>query len=112
AVRRPEAVLVNGYVFLRADLDALLAQRAVSVRAEADHRELDLGPATPSGEVVSAGLLAESVAGARAGEIRYRHTRTASGAWLIEEARSGGADSLGSWGGISSSRLELSPTLE
>lgn len=112
ALLHPEAVFVNEYVFLRADLDALLTQRAESVRGSTESSDVDLEPSEAGGTVVSEGHLAEKLAGMDAGSVHYRHTRMPDETWLIEEAAQSGADSLRSWGGWSSSRLELSPTFD
>jgi hypothetical protein len=108
---RPRSVFVNGYVFTRDDLDALLEQRAEAVRSG----QLAAAPPLPAGEegnAVVQGALVERVAGVPVGALAYRHARTRGGGWRIDEVRESSADSLHSWGGRSTAHLELSPSLE
>ncbi|MGQ0650934.1 MAG: amidohydrolase family protein [Betaproteobacteria bacterium] len=70
-----EAVCVNGYFLARADLDRLLAQRAALARAPAK---------IPAARVAGGSAWRETIVGAEAGRIAWRHSRTPGG-WLIEE---------------------------
>ena len=78
ALRTIEAVAVNGYYLPRAQLDAMLEQRAALASAP---RRL---PATSLGKVDER-LWIERVAGAEAGRVTFRHVALGDGAWLIEE---------------------------
>jgi hypothetical protein len=112
AVRHPEAVFVNGYVFERNDLDALLEHRMAWVRGDDQPATFEMLPPIGSGEVVAEGLLTERLEGMNASRRRYRHIRLPDGGWAIDEIIKQSADSLSSSGGTSISHLELSSTLD
>jgi imidazolonepropionase-like amidohydrolase len=112
AVRHPETVFVNGYVFERNDLDDLLEQRMSWVHGDAQPVAIEIRPSTGSGEVVAEGLLTERLEGMNASRRQYRHGRLPDGGWAIDEVTQRGADSLSSSGGKSISHLELSSSLD
>ena len=123
SARRPEAVFVNGYHFSRLQLEALLQQRADSARGLAEGvadpaasriaaAVSRVGPVPTEGEVVAKGFLVDRLVGSEAGTISYVHTRLPDGGWLVEETVSSRADGLRSWGGQSTARLELFPSLD
>jgi hypothetical protein len=76
ALRNIEAVGVNGYYLERAELDALLAQRAA----------LAMAPARlPATSLRGESTWLERIVGAQAGRVSFRHSRLPDGGWLIEE---------------------------
>jgi imidazolonepropionase-like amidohydrolase len=112
AVRRPEAVCVNGYFFSRADLDEMLKARAAAVSAGSGAPPPSLDGATATTARVRAeGVLRENLAGIEGGAFRFRIARRDDGGLLVDESRSSSADGLHSWGGVSHSRVELTPSL-
>ena len=127
AVRRPDAVFVNGFHFTRPQLDTLLEYRAAAVGRRdavpaddtATSHPVLISAAPPPlpapnavGDVVREGVLVDRVAGVETGMIAYRHTRLPDGGWLVEESATSGADGLRSSGGTTSVRLVLLPSLE
>jgi hypothetical protein len=76
ALRNIEAVAVSGYYLPRAELDAMLAQRATLASAP---------PRLPATSLPNATVWLERIVGADAGRISFRHSRLPDGGWLIEE---------------------------
>jgi imidazolonepropionase-like amidohydrolase len=86
-LREPEAVLVNGVVLMRRDLEALLAQveRAAARRPPQTLPKAHLGQPSGDGRTVREGCWVERREGTEVGRVRYRHRRLPDGEWLVEE---------------------------
>ena len=85
ALKKIEAVCVNGYYLTSADLDRMLAQRAALAAEPPRLPGVDFSFSQDRKNLIDEGRWRERIVGAEAGRIAWRHSRLADGGWLIEE---------------------------